>query len=157
MGEDKKRSSADRDRDRDRRRDRDRSRDRSRDRRRSRSRDRDRKKPSSSKRRKPSLYWDVPPPGFEHITPMQYKSMQAAGQIPATMMPDTPQVEHGTGESVGTDLMFVLFLGGRSSCWVFYYPPGQKNICWEHSFWVLRAGDDRLFQPADAPQRVGPG
>ena len=26
--------------------------------------------------RKPSLYWDVPPPGFEHITPMQYKSMQ---------------------------------------------------------------------------------
>merc|ERR1711872_1144093 len=80
-----------RDRERDRRRDRNRSRDRSRDRRRSRSRDRDRKKPSSSKRRKPSLYWDVPPPGFEHITPMQYKSMQAAGQIPATMMPDTPQ------------------------------------------------------------------
>ena len=42
---------------------------------RSRSRDRerdrggDRKK--ASKRRKPSLYWDVPPPGFEHITPMQ--------------------------------------------------------------------------------------
>ena len=30
--------------------------------------------------------------GFEHITPMQYKSMQAAGQIPATLMPDTPQV-----------------------------------------------------------------
>ena len=98
MGEDKKRTSSDRDRSRDRDRDRDRdrrrdrSRDRSRDRRRSRSRDRDRKKPSSSKRRKPSLYWDVPPPGFEHITPMQYKSMQAAGQIPATMMPDTPQV-----------------------------------------------------------------
>jgi len=93
MGEDKKRNSSDRDRSRDRDRDRrrDRSRDRSRDRRRSRSRDRDRKKPSSSKRRKPSLYWDVPPPGFEHITPMQYKSMQAAGQIPATMMPDTPQ------------------------------------------------------------------
>ena len=96
MGEDKKTSSRDRsrDRERDKRRDRDRSRDRSRDRRRSRSRDRDRKKPSSSKRRKPSLYWDVPPPGFEHITPMQYKSMQAAGQIPATMMPDTPQVGH---------------------------------------------------------------
>jgi splicing factor U2AF subunit len=37
------------------------------------------------------LYWDVPPPGFEHITPMQYKAMQAAGQIPATMVPDTPQ------------------------------------------------------------------
>jgi hypothetical protein len=23
----------------------------------------------------------VPPPGFEHITPMQYKAMQAAGQV----------------------------------------------------------------------------
>jgi len=77
MGEDRKRSRS-----------RDRSkRSRSRDRRRSRSRD----KKKSTKRRKPSLYWDVPPPGFEHITPMQYKSMQAAGQIPATLMPDTPQ------------------------------------------------------------------
>merc|ERR1711970_777013 len=63
---------------------------RSRERRRSRSKEKAVKK-TSSKRRKPSLYWDVPPPGFEHITPMQYKSMQAAGQIPATMMPDTPQ------------------------------------------------------------------
>lgn len=114
MGEDKKRSSSDRDRSRDRDRDRDRRRDRerSRDRRRSGSRDRDRKKPSSSKRRKPSLYWDVPPPGFEHITPMQYKSMQAAGQIPATMMPDTPQVKHGMGEGEGICNFFVrpLFL-----------------------------------------------
>jgi hypothetical protein len=64
-------------------------RERSHDRHRSRSRDR---KKGVSKRRRPSLYWDVPPPGFEHITPMQYKSMQAAGQIPATLMPDTPQV-----------------------------------------------------------------
>ena len=38
------------------------------------------------------MYWDVPPPGFEHITPMQYKAMQAAGQIPATLVPETPQV-----------------------------------------------------------------
>merc|ERR1711997_1316450 len=51
------------------------------------SRDRNRK----SRRRKPSMYWDVPPPGFEHITPMQYKAMQAAGQIPATLVPETPQ------------------------------------------------------------------
>lgn len=42
-------------------------------------------------RRKPSLYWDVPPPGFEHITPLQYKAMQAAGQIPANIVADTPQ------------------------------------------------------------------
>ncbi|XP_030754230.1 splicing factor U2AF 50 kDa subunit [Sitophilus oryzae] len=44
-----------------------------------------------SRRRKPSLYWDVPPPGFEHITPLQYKAMQAAGQIPANIVADTPQ------------------------------------------------------------------
>lgn len=46
---------------------------------------------SRSRRRKPSLYWDVPPPGFEHITPLQYKAMQAAGQIPANIVADTPQ------------------------------------------------------------------
>eukprot|EP00092_Neocalanus_flemingeri_P027874 GFUD01030258.1.p2 GENE.GFUD01030258.1~~GFUD01030258.1.p2 ORF type:complete len:431 (+),score=104.89 GFUD01030258.1:81-1373(+) len=79
---DKERESRDRDRTR-----RERSTERGAERRRSRSRDR---KPKT-KRRKPSLYWDVPPPGFEHITPMQYKSMQAAGQIPASLMPDTPQ------------------------------------------------------------------
>ncbi|XP_069381302.1 splicing factor U2AF 65 kDa subunit-like isoform X2 [Paralichthys olivaceus] len=61
-----------------------RSRDRkSRDRR---SLSRDHKKHSHSPRRtrkkKTCKYWDVPPPGFEHITPMQYKAMQAAGQIP---------------------------------------------------------------------------
>jgi len=85
----KKSRSRERSRSRDRER-RERSRSRDRERRRSRSRDRgDRKK--TSKRRKPSLYWDVPPPGFEHITPMQYKSMQQSGQIPATLMPDTPQ------------------------------------------------------------------
>ena len=63
---------------------------------RSRSRDRGDRGKKSSKRRKPSLYWDVPPPGFEHITPMQYKSMQQSGQIPATLMPDTPQVHSVT-------------------------------------------------------------
>ncbi|GBP86612.1 Splicing factor U2AF 50 kDa subunit [Eumeta japonica] len=77
-----------------------RPRSRSRERRRSRSRSRDRREkrksrsrsPSKrSRRRKPSLYWDVPPPGFEHITPLQYKAMQAAGQIPANIVADTPQ------------------------------------------------------------------
>ncbi|XP_036597973.1 splicing factor U2AF 65 kDa subunit-like [Trichosurus vulpecula] len=38
------------------------------------------------KKKKIHKYWDVPPPGFEHITPMQYKAMQAAGQIPATAL-----------------------------------------------------------------------
>lgn len=79
-----------------------RRRSRSRDhRKRSRSRSRDRRerkrsrsgspKKGRSRRRKPSLYWDVPPPGFEHITPLQYKAMQAAGQIPANIVADTPQ------------------------------------------------------------------
>ncbi|KAI4476455.1 hypothetical protein M0804_013583 [Polistes exclamans] len=104
MGEDfngdRERQDRDKDRDRDRDRDR-RHRSRSRERRkRSRSRSKDRrdrkrssspKKSRSSRRRKPSLYWDVPPPGFEHITPLQYKAMQAAGQIPANIVADTPQ------------------------------------------------------------------
>ncbi|XP_060777644.1 U2 small nuclear RNA auxiliary factor 2a isoform X2 [Neoarius graeffei] len=38
------------------------------------------------KKTKLKKYWDVPPIGFEHITPMQYKAMQAAGQIPATAL-----------------------------------------------------------------------
>jgi splicing factor U2AF subunit len=84
MGDDRKRRSRSRSRDRKRR---ERSRSRGGERRRSEERD----KKKVLKRRKPSLYWDVPPPGFEHITPMQYKSMQAAGQLPATMIPDTPQ------------------------------------------------------------------
>lgn len=99
MGEDKERERSrersDRDKDR-------RKRSRSREhRRRSRSRSRDRRRRSRSgsprhkgqysRRRKPSLYWDVPPPGFEHITPLQYKAMQAAGQIPANIVADTPQ------------------------------------------------------------------
>ncbi|XP_018322996.1 splicing factor U2AF 50 kDa subunit isoform X1 [Agrilus planipennis] len=93
--QDERGRSSERDRDRDRRR-RSRSREH---RRRSRSRSRDRRRRSRSgsrhksfsRRRKPSLYWDVPPPGFEHITPLQYKAMQAAGQIPANIVADTPQ------------------------------------------------------------------
>ena len=99
---DKKRDRRDRSRSRERRK---RSRSRSRERRkRARSRDRDRDKDRGdrgdrdgerggkrSRRKKASLYWDVPPPGFEHITPMQYKAMQAAGQIPANLVPETPQ------------------------------------------------------------------
>ncbi|CAL8302640.1 unnamed protein product [Merluccius merluccius] len=68
------RGSRDRDRDR-----KDRDRDR-------RSTSRDHKKHSYSPRRtrkkRMCRYWDVPPPGFDHMTPMQYKAMQAAGQIP---------------------------------------------------------------------------
>lgn len=71
-----------------------RRRDDSRDRVKSRNRSRDRRDRSPrklAKRRKPSKYWDVAPVGFEHVTPMQYKAMQAAGQIPATLfVPSAP-------------------------------------------------------------------
>ncbi|XP_069123744.1 splicing factor U2AF 50 kDa subunit-like isoform X4 [Argopecten irradians] len=61
---------------------------------RKRSRSRERKKRSRSRsprdkpirrRKKPYKYWDVPPAGFEHMTPMQYKAMQGNGQIPQTI------------------------------------------------------------------------
>ncbi|CAI6342686.1 unnamed protein product [Macrosiphum euphorbiae] len=101
MGEDKERERdrdrGEREKERGERRRRSRSRDRERHRRhRSRSREgrkrsRSKSPKNKSRRRKPSLYWDVPPPGFEHIAPLQYKAMQAAGQIPANTMPDTPQ------------------------------------------------------------------
>jgi len=120
---DKKRSrSRDRDRKRSRSRDRDRrsrrSRDRSdkdkdkekdKDRDRHRDRDRDRERSPKEKRtrkRKPYKYWDIPPVGFEHMTPMQYKALhglgppggmpivtptvmaQAAGAVPNLMSPE---------------------------------------------------------------------
>ncbi|UJR22478.1 hypothetical protein I4U23_025532 [Adineta vaga] len=92
-----RRSSRSRSRDRKSRRHRDRSREKESKRRRSRSpREKNRNKHSRSRspkdrpknevkaERKPLKkykYWDVPPVGFEHITPVQYKAMQASGQI----------------------------------------------------------------------------
>jgi len=76
------RDRGERDKERGERRRRSRSRDRERHRRhRSRSREgrkrsRSKSPKNKSRRRKPSLYWDVPPPGFEHIAPLQYKAMQ---------------------------------------------------------------------------------
>lgn len=109
-GKDRERGDRDRD-----RRDRDKKRSRSREKKRSRSRSRDRKRRSRSRsprerkrstsrdrkrdtfderkkplKKKPYKYWDVAPPGFEHITPLQYKAMQAAGQIPALPIPAAP-------------------------------------------------------------------
>ena len=34
------------------------------------------RKNHKSRRRKPSIWWDVAPRGFEHISPLQYKAMQ---------------------------------------------------------------------------------
>lgn len=84
-------SSRSRSRDRDRkRRSRERERRGSRERGHADSKDRRHRRSRSPHREKKKIkvkkYWDVPPPGFEHITPMQYKAMQAAGQIPATAL-----------------------------------------------------------------------
>ena len=43
-----------------------------------------------SRRRKPSIYWDVPPPGFEQMSPYQYKQLQASGQIAPCPLIATP-------------------------------------------------------------------
>lgn len=40
--------------------------------------------PRHEKKKKIRKYWDVPPPGFEHITPMQYKAMQGERPNPGT-------------------------------------------------------------------------
>uniref|UniRef100_A0A2L2Y0W2 Splicing factor U2AF subunit n=1 Tax=Parasteatoda tepidariorum TaxID=114398 RepID=A0A2L2Y0W2_PARTP len=77
-----------------------RSRSRSKERRRSVSRERRGPLPGSRnervpRRRKKSLYWDVPAPGFEHISTQQYKDMQSSGQIP-------PSIYTTQGPVVGT-------------------------------------------------------
>ncbi|KAL8580405.1 U2 small nuclear RNA auxiliary factor 2 [Nucella lapillus] len=63
-------------------RDRDRKRSRDKESRKKKSRSRSRERPKKPRKKKPYKYWDMPPPGFEHVTPMQYKAMQAAGQVP---------------------------------------------------------------------------
>ena len=69
-----------------------RSRSRSRERRKRRSRSRsprdhhrEHRSSKSSRSKIQYKYWDKAPPGFEHITPLQYKAMQAAGEIPQTL------------------------------------------------------------------------
>ncbi|GFS02111.1 splicing factor U2AF 65 kDa subunit, partial [Elysia marginata] len=95
--------SSDRKRDKDRKRSRSprrrsRSRDRG-DRRRSRSRDRKTsskrsrsRSPKRNRKKRPHKYWDIPPPGYEHISPAQYKAMQASGQIPTETTLNAPAV-----------------------------------------------------------------
>ena len=110
-------------RDRDRERSRRRSRSRSRNRydgrersRRSRSRDRVNKgsrdgREKKSRRRKPSMYWDVPPPGYEHVTPLQFKAMQASGEVPPTLVPETPQAAVAVVGSTVTRQARRLYIG----------------------------------------------
>ncbi|XP_033252644.1 splicing factor U2AF 50 kDa subunit-like [Drosophila miranda] len=80
-------------------RNRSRSKDRCRSRSHSRSRSRSRSRATRSsamarkslpkRRRHVASLWDVPPEGYAHVTPMQYKAMQASGQITARIRSDT--------------------------------------------------------------------
>ncbi|PWA16094.1 hypothetical protein CCH79_00016541 [Gambusia affinis] len=42
--------------------------------------------PRRTRKKKTCKYWDVPPPGFEHITPMQYKAMQGDRTLPSRLI-----------------------------------------------------------------------
>lgn len=89
MGENDSGEKRRRSRDRERERDRDRGGERDRDARRHasvRSRNSDTKRERSPRLKKKFKYWDLPPIGFEHITPAEYKALQAAGQIPRTSL-----------------------------------------------------------------------
>ncbi|VDK51597.1 unnamed protein product [Anisakis simplex] len=57
------------------------SRDRERRRHHDKSRDRSKEKEKDRPKKK-YKFWDVPPVGYEHLTPKEYKELQAAGQIP---------------------------------------------------------------------------
>jgi len=100
-GERRRSRSRSRDRNR-RRRSRSRSRDRDR-RRRSRSRERNDRRSGSSRKARRQTAWDVPPKGYEDITPVQFKAMRASGEIemptplsggviPATALPQGAQM-----------------------------------------------------------------
>lgn len=45
-----------------------------------------------SKRTFKSPYWDVPPVGYENVTPREYKAMQAAGQVPHSVVNPSSQI-----------------------------------------------------------------
>ncbi|WAQ96896.1 U2AF2-like protein [Mya arenaria] len=88
-----------RSRDRDRKR---RSRSRDRSSRKNRSKSREKESMRGHRKKKPYKYWDVPPPGFEHMTPMQYKALQAAGQIPTAVPVPTTNITNTTVPFAGS-------------------------------------------------------
>ncbi|XP_045212493.1 splicing factor U2AF 50 kDa subunit-like [Mercenaria mercenaria] len=65
-------------------------------------RSRSRSKERTTRKKKPYKYWDVPPPGFEHMTPMQYKALQAAGQVPQAAPVPTTQITNTTVPFAGS-------------------------------------------------------
>ncbi|XP_025196275.1 splicing factor U2AF 50 kDa subunit-like isoform X2 [Melanaphis sacchari] len=53
-----------------------------------------------SRRRKPPLYWDVPAPGYEHMTPIEYKALIANGKILKNVLPNVPSKTSDVGSTV---------------------------------------------------------
>jgi len=90
----RKKKKRDRSRSKDReRRSRSRDRKKTREQRRSRSRDKDRKRDREEPKKVKYQFWDIPPAGYEHMTPKEYKELQAAGTIPrSTIQSSVPLV-----------------------------------------------------------------
>ncbi|XP_060843817.1 splicing factor U2AF 50 kDa subunit-like [Rhopalosiphum padi] len=53
-----------------------------------------------SSRRKPSLYWDVPASGYEHMTTVEYKAMLAAGPSLNNSISNIPSKIHPAGKTI---------------------------------------------------------
>lgn len=51
---------------------------------------------TESRRRFKSPYWDVPPTGYEEMTPAEYKGLQASGRIPHSVVNPSSQILQGT-------------------------------------------------------------
>ncbi|XP_046444628.1 scaffold attachment factor B2-like isoform X2 [Daphnia pulex] len=91
---------------------------------RERNRERSRSPVKRRHRRMPSIYWDIPPFGFEYMTPMQYKAMRA--QVLTTQMQGELFVDNtiSTGSVEMEDTSYIvpegcivhkLFIGGLLS------------------------------------------
>ncbi|KAH8233152.1 hypothetical protein KR026_004847, partial [Drosophila bipectinata] len=55
--------------------------------------------------------WDVPPEGYSHLTPLQYKSMQASGQIASRILPDQQPTAESAAIAMVTRQARRLYVG----------------------------------------------
>ncbi|XP_016977902.1 splicing factor U2AF 50 kDa subunit [Drosophila rhopaloa] len=55
--------------------------------------------------------WDIPPAGYEHLTPLQYKAMQASGQIASRILPDAPPTAESAAIAMVTRQARRLYVG----------------------------------------------
>lgn len=55
--------------------------------------------------------WDVPPVGYSHLTPLQYKAMQASGQIASRILPDQQPTAESAAIAMVTRQARRLYVG----------------------------------------------